>query len=182
MFQEKENRHMQKSGGVVEVDYGTNCKSCERYEKLGDVCAVEHGKKFLWEFCRDFVQQVELPDYKELMKTVRQDMALERQKEREKKERERKRRLKEKLALEEERKKKRRARLRRKREREKMKLLKSQAPSAPPKNQRLSTSGQKVKGRKRQSLSPESEESAQNDLKPLSKKSVPGSETSKPVR
>lgn len=66
----------------------TNCLDCERYKQLGEVCVIEHGKKFLWEYCKDFVQEVKLPDYNELMKTVRQDMALERKKVREKKKRE----------------------------------------------------------------------------------------------
>jgi ATPase subunit of ABC transporter with duplicated ATPase domains len=107
----------------VETDYGTDCRNCERYQKLGDVCVVEHGKRFLWEFCKDFVSQVELPDYKELMKTVKKDMALEREKKREKKERERKKKLKERMARKEEKRKKRRARLRRLREKEKKKML-----------------------------------------------------------
>ena len=49
---------------------------------------IEHGKKFLWEFCKDFQPQVQLPEYDELMRSVRKDMALERKKQREKKERE----------------------------------------------------------------------------------------------
>ena len=85
---------MQEESGVAR-DYGTNCLECERYKKLGDVCVVEHGKKFHWEFCRDFVPLVVLPDYNELMRTVKQDQALERQKVKEKKERERKKKLKE---------------------------------------------------------------------------------------
>jgi ATPase subunit of ABC transporter with duplicated ATPase domains len=100
-------------------DYGTNCKDCERYQKLGDVCVVEHGKKFLWEYCRDFTPLVRLPDYKDLMRTVKQEQAQERQKVREKKERERKKKLKERMVKKEQRKKERRARLRRVRERKK---------------------------------------------------------------
>jgi hypothetical protein len=59
---------------------GTNCNDCERYKKFGDVCVMEHGKKFLWEFCKDFEAEVVLPDYKELMSTVRKDLAAERKK------------------------------------------------------------------------------------------------------
>lgn len=107
---------------VTTHDYGTDCKDCERYRKLGDVCVIEHGKKFLWEFCRDFVPLVKLPDYNELMRTVRQEQALERQKTREKKQRERKKKLKETLEQKEQKKKERRARLRRIRLRKKKKL------------------------------------------------------------
>ena len=82
---------------VTAHDYGTNCKDCERYQKLGDVCAVEHGKKFLWDFCKDFDPIVKLPDYKDLMRTVKKEQAQERQKVREKKERERKKKLKERM-------------------------------------------------------------------------------------
>ncbi|MHB1909960.1 MAG: hypothetical protein ACYCQJ_13975 [Nitrososphaerales archaeon] len=70
---------------VSEKDSRTNCVDCERYKKLGEVCVIEHGKKFLWEFCKDFQPEVKLPDYNELMKTVKQDMALERKKAIEKK-------------------------------------------------------------------------------------------------
>ncbi len=126
---------MQKDSGIVAQDYGTNCKDCERYRKLGDVCVVEHGKKFLWEYCRDFEPQVVLPDYRELMRSVRVDQALERKKEKEKKERERKKKLKERAEKEEERKKKHKARLRKRRETLKKKLTegkrkerKNQAP------------------------------------------------------
>jgi ATPase subunit of ABC transporter with duplicated ATPase domains len=94
-------------------DYGTNCLDCERYKQLGDVCVVEHEKKFLWEYCRDFQPLVVLPDYKELMRTVKQDQALERQKAREKRERDRKKRLKERLEKREQKRKERRARLKR---------------------------------------------------------------------
>ena len=71
-----------------EKNSGTNCLDCERYRKLGDLCVLEHGKKFLWEYCKDFELAVELPDYGELMKSVKQDMALERKKTREKKKKE----------------------------------------------------------------------------------------------
>ncbi len=109
---------MQKEG-VIAHDYGTNCVDCERYKRLGDVCVIEHEKKFLWEYCRDFVPQVVLPDYNELMRTVKQDQALEKQKVREKKERERKKKLKERMEKKELKRKERRARLRRIRERKK---------------------------------------------------------------
>lgn len=104
---------------LVEHDYGTNCRDCERYKILGDVCVVEHGKKFLWEYCKDFEPIVVLPDYKELMRSVRSDMALERKRAKEKKERERKKKLKEKQLALEAKKKARRARLRKRRLREK---------------------------------------------------------------
>ncbi|HKW04313.1 MAG TPA: hypothetical protein VJN71_03340 [Nitrososphaerales archaeon] len=68
---------------------GTNCLECERYKTLGEVCVIEHGKKFLWEFCRDFQPEVKLPEYDELMRTVRKDIALQRVKEKQKKKRER---------------------------------------------------------------------------------------------
>jgi len=74
---------------VTEENSGTNCLECERYKKLGDVCVIEHGKKFLWEFCRDYEQEVILPDYKELMNSVRKELATERKKIRDKKRRER---------------------------------------------------------------------------------------------
>lgn len=67
---------------------GTNCVDCERYRKLGEVCVLEHGKKFLWEYCKDFEAEVKLPDYDELMRSVRQDMAMERRKLKEKKKKE----------------------------------------------------------------------------------------------
>jgi ATPase subunit of ABC transporter with duplicated ATPase domains len=109
---------MEKEVGVTH-DYGTNCVDCDRYTKLGDVCVLEHGKKFLWEFCRDFVPKVELPDYNDLMRTVKQEQAVERQKAKEKKEREKKKKLKERLAKKEQKRKDRRNRLRRIRERKK---------------------------------------------------------------
>lgn len=117
---------MQKSERILTQDYGTSCSDCERYQKLGDICMIEHGKKFQWEYCRDFVPEVVLPDYKELMRSVREDHALERQKEKEKKEKERRKRLKESAEREEERKKRRRAMLRKRRERLKQKLQKAQ--------------------------------------------------------
>jgi ATPase subunit of ABC transporter with duplicated ATPase domains len=116
---------MQKESDVVH-DYGTNCVDCERYKRLGDVCVIEHEKKFLWEYCRDFIPKVELPDYKELMQTVKDEQALTKQKAREKKEREKKKRMKERLAKKEEKRKKRRARLRRIREKKKRLELKQQ--------------------------------------------------------
>ena len=114
---------MQEESGIAR-DYGTNCVDCERYKKLGDVCVIEHGKKFLWEFCRDFVPKVVLPDYNDLMRTVKQDQALERQKVKEKKERERKKKLKERTEKKELKRKERRARLRRIREKKKRLELK----------------------------------------------------------
>jgi hypothetical protein len=66
----------------------TNCVDCERYRKLGDLCVLEHGKKFLWEYCKDFQASVELPDYDELMKSVKQDLSSERKKIRERKKKE----------------------------------------------------------------------------------------------
>lgn len=120
---------VQKENGVAH-DYGTNCVDCERYKRLGDVCVIEHEKKFLWEFCRDFVPKVVLPDYHELMQTVKQDQALARQKAKEKKEREKKKREKEREAKREEKRKKRRARLRRIRERKKLLELKQREKSA----------------------------------------------------
>ena len=119
----------------VAGDYGTNCVDCERYKKLGDVCVIEHGKKFLWEFCRDFVPKVVLPDYNDLMRTVKQDQALERQKIKERKERERKKKLKERLEKKEIKRKERRARLRRIRERKKRLELKLQERLARKKHQ-----------------------------------------------
>lgn len=116
---------MQEESGVAR-DYGTNCVDCERYKKLGDVCVIEHGKKFLWEFCRDFVPKVVLPDYNDLMRTVKQDQALERQKVKERKERERKKKLKERMEKKELKRKERRARLRRIREKKKRLELKRQ--------------------------------------------------------
>jgi hypothetical protein len=100
-------------------DYGTDCRQCQRYKTLGDVCVVEHGKKFLWEFCKDFEPEIVLPDYKELMRSVRTDMATERRKEKEKKQRERRKKQKEREAAQEERRKNRRVRLARKRRLEK---------------------------------------------------------------
>ena len=115
---------MSKTSKVIVQDYGTSCSDCERYRKLGDICMIEHGKKFQWEYCRDFVPEVVLPDYKELMRSVRADRALERKKENERKDKEKRKRLKEKSEKEELRKKKRRSMLRKRRERVKQKLLK----------------------------------------------------------
>ncbi len=72
---------------VNEQNTGTNCVDCERYKNLGEVCVVEHGKRFLWEYCKDFQPEVRLPEYNALMKTVKQDMAMERKKIRERKKR-----------------------------------------------------------------------------------------------
>jgi hypothetical protein len=116
---------MEKEVGVTH-DYGTNCVDCERYATLGDVCVLEHGKKFLWEFCRDFEPKVELPDYNDLMRTVKQEQALERQKAKEKKEREKKKKLKERLEKKEQERRERRNRLRRIRERKKREEQKRQ--------------------------------------------------------
>ena len=116
---------MEKESAVAR-DYGTNCNDCERYKKLGDVCLIEHGKKFLWEYCRDFVPQVVLPEYNELMRTVKQEQAIERQKVREKKERERKKKQKERLEKKEQKRKERRNRLRRVREKKRREDLKRQ--------------------------------------------------------
>jgi len=114
---------MLKGNKVIAQDYGTNCKDCDRYQKLGDICMIEHGKKFQWEYCRDFESKVVLPDYKELMRSVRADHALQRKKEKEKKDKEKRRKLKEKAEREELRKKKRSSMLRKRRERLKKKLL-----------------------------------------------------------
>jgi hypothetical protein len=86
---------------ITEENSGTNCLQCERYKKLGDICVIEHGKKFLWEYCKDFEAEVVLPDYKELMSSVRKDLAAERQKARDKKKREKSRRKKELLQAKE---------------------------------------------------------------------------------
>jgi hypothetical protein len=119
---------MQKTATKIEVhDYGTNCSDCERYRKMGDICMLEHGKKFQWEYCRDFVPLVVLPDYKELMQSVRADRAEERRKEKERKEKEKKKKLKERKEREELRKKKRRSMLRKRRERLKKRQLKDLA-------------------------------------------------------
>lgn len=98
----------------VEKDYGTNCLNCERYKRVGEVCVLEHGKRFLWEYCRDFEAKVELPDYNDLMRTVRQEHALQCKKDREKKERERKLKKKEREARKEQKRRERISRARRK--------------------------------------------------------------------
>ncbi len=72
---------LEQTEDIVKSDYGTNCVDCERYQKLGEICVLEHGKHFLWEYCRDFEPKVVLPEYNELMRTVRKEMALERKKE-----------------------------------------------------------------------------------------------------
>lgn len=120
---------MLKQNALGGRDFGTDCRDCERYQKLGDVCVVEHDKKFLWEYCRDFVPKVDLPDYRQLMKTVRNEQSEERRKLREKKEREKRKRHKERLELKALRKKERRARLRRLREKRKLKEKKAQMKS-----------------------------------------------------
>ena len=117
---------MQKSDPGAVQDYGTSCADCEHYQKLGDICMIEHGKKFQWEYCRDFVPQVVLPDYKELMRSVRTDQALERRKEKDKREKEKRKKQKEREEKKELKKKKRRAMLRRRRERLKEKLVRAQ--------------------------------------------------------
>ncbi len=120
---------MMKSNKITSQDYGTNCKDCERYQKLGDICMIEHGKKFQWEYCRDFNPKVVLPDYRELMRSVREDHALERKKDKEKKEKEKRKKLKERAEREALRKKKRATMLRKRRERLKKKILKEQMKS-----------------------------------------------------
>jgi hypothetical protein len=102
---------------------------------------IEHGKKFQWEYCRDFVPMVVLPDYKELMRSVRADHLLERKKAKEKKEKEKKQRQKERAEKEDLRKKKHRARLRRRRERLKEKLLREKL-----KAEKAATAGKKKLG------------------------------------
>jgi hypothetical protein len=74
---------------VQERGGGTNCLDCEKYKKLGDVCTVEHGKKNYSDFCSDYEDKFSLPDYNELMRDVRKDMALQRKKAKDKKKRER---------------------------------------------------------------------------------------------
>jgi len=114
---------------VVVQDYGTNCKDCQRYQKLGDICMLEHGKKFQWEYCADFEPLVVLPDYKELMRSVRADHALERKKLKEKKEKEKRKKQKEREEKKELKRKKRRAMLRKRRERLRKKELRAQTKS-----------------------------------------------------
>ena len=140
---------MQKATGVMRQDYGTDCKNCELYGTLGDVCVLEHGKKFLWEYCRDFVPKVVLPDYNQLMREVKQDQALERQKLKEKKEKERKKKLKEKIAREEERRRAKRARQRRKREQDKKKQLKLLAKHSAVASKKASTKLEKAQAERR---------------------------------
>jgi hypothetical protein len=121
---------MSNSPKIVVQDYGTNCRDCQRYQKLGDICMIEHGKKFQWEFCRDFEAMVVLPDYKELMRSVRADHALERKKLKEKKDKDKRRRQKEIEEKKELKRKKRRAMLRKRRERLKEKALKEEMNTA----------------------------------------------------
>lgn len=135
---------MQKSNGVLQQDYGTNCADCERYRKLGDVCVIEHGKKFLWEYCRDFVPNVVLPDYKDLMRSVREDQTLERQRLKAKKDREKRKKLKERMEREALRKKERRARLRRIREKKKLEIMKKLQSKSKPKKDETSRQGAKA--------------------------------------
>ena len=126
----------------VERDYGTNCRDCERFKRVGEVCVIEHGKRFLWEYCRDFEARVELPDYNELMKTVRQEHAALRQKEREKKEREKKLKLKERQTKKEQ---KRRERIARSRRKYYAKLKKKKAASEKRKKKREERKKEKLK-------------------------------------
>ena len=164
---------MQKAANPVPQDYGTNCNDCERYRQLGDVCLVEHEKKFVWEYCRDFVPQVVLPDYKELMRSVRQDRALEKQKLREKKERERKKKLKEKMEREAFRKKERRARLRRLRDKEKKKmtLALQRNSEEPPKHEK------RARGKKR--ISKNSQPELSIDARPVGTNAATSSKSQK---
>lgn len=97
--------------GAGEQNSKTNCVDCERYSKLGEVCVLEHGKRFLWEFCKDFQSKVDLPEYDELMKTVKHDLAQERKKVREKKKKEIAQRRKEREKIKQERLKERRSRI-----------------------------------------------------------------------
>jgi hypothetical protein len=32
----------------------TDCRKCSTYARLGEICPIEHGKTYYWEFCRDF--------------------------------------------------------------------------------------------------------------------------------
>ncbi len=121
---------MSNSPKIVVQDYGTNCRDCQRYQKLGDICMIEHGKKFQWEFCRDFESIVVLPDYNELMRSVRADHALERKKVKEKKDKEKRRKQREKEEKKELKRKKRRAMLRKRRERLRMKAPKEEMKTA----------------------------------------------------
>jgi hypothetical protein len=121
---------MSNSPKIVVQDYGTNCKDCQRYHKLGDICMIEHGKKFQWEFCRDFEAIVELPDYMELMRSVRADHALERKKLKEKKDKEKRRKQREIEEKKELKRKKHRAMLRKRRERLKKKASKEEMKAA----------------------------------------------------
>src|SRR5487761_1671078 len=129
-------------------DWGTNCVDCSRYKTLGEVCVIEHGKKFLWEFCRDFQPEVKLPEYDELMRTVKKEMAVEREKSRQKKKRERTLRRKE---LEEKRKAKKKAKRAAQREKRatQAKLLDRIQPAATllkDKAKATSKSGQQISG------------------------------------
>ena len=147
---------MQKENVLGERDFGTNCKDCERFQKLGDVCVLDQGKKFLWEYCRDFVPSVALPDYRELMKSVKEEQAEERRKLKEKKEREKRKRLKERLELKALKKKERQARLRRLRRKRKLKEMKSKMRSKIQKSedgskQSKRQSGSKIKPKTRAS-------------------------------
>ncbi|MHB8566108.1 MAG: hypothetical protein ACYC7D_10765 [Nitrososphaerales archaeon] len=123
-------------------DYGTNCLDCERYKRVGEVCVLEHGKRHLSDYCRDFEPKVELPDYNELMQSVKQDMALQRVKERGKKEKEKKIRLKERAVRKEE---KRRMRISRARKRYLAKEKKKEQARAKRKAERLKASGGPMK-------------------------------------
>jgi len=93
---------------------------------------IEHGKKFQWEYCGDFEPAVVLPDYKELMRSVRADHALERKKLKDKKEKEKRKKQKQREEKKELKRKKRRAMLRKRRERLKKKELRALKKSKKP--------------------------------------------------
>jgi len=150
---------MSNSPKIVVHDYGTNCKDCQRYQKLGDICMIEHGKKFQWEFCRDFEATVVLPDYKELMRSVRADHALQRKKLKERKEKEKRRKQREIEEKKELKRKKRRAMLRKRRERLKKKVLKEEMKAV-----KLKELGNHPKKRSRKKISRHSKEKASKKL------------------
>jgi len=129
---------------------------------------IEHGKKFQWEYCRDFEPQVVLPDYKELMRSVRTDQALERKKEKDKREKEKRKRQKEREEKEDLRKKKRRAMLRRRRERLKEKLVRAQLreekQSKKKSTSRATTSTNSNEGKPAKKSGPSNPEHAQDSV------------------
>jgi hypothetical protein len=51
---------MQLTEGVDFPESSTDCRRCELYFRLGDVCPVEHSKKFYWEYCKDFKEKIDL--------------------------------------------------------------------------------------------------------------------------